>query len=71
MSRECICGYPGYSYEKQIHPCHGNAFTCKQPAFPRIRYYKRHTIGFVPDKTLDCMETWACDACWAIYQSKL
>ena len=58
----CRCGHSG----PNPHPCHGFAYTCRQPS--RRRFYGAELTALA-GMQMKCQvsSTWACDACWERY----
>ena len=75
MGQDCRCGHAAGS--KDPHPCHWRDFggRCGQPATQR---FYNPTPGRVPyaqvagvQLKLELVDTWACDAHWAVFQRML
>jgi hypothetical protein len=58
----CRCGHNGDG----PHPCHGVAYTCRQPA--TIRFFADHNASLVgAQMKFSATTTFACDKCWDHY----
>lgn len=62
----CRCGrYDGTG----VHPCHGKEYTCPEPGERRLIATDACLAGTQPK--VGVYETWACAACFAVYQARL
>ena len=62
----CRCGWDG----KGHHPCHGFAYTCRQPSTQR--FYDPQPVGLAGvQMKLQVKDTWSCDPCWERFQVEL
>lgn len=66
--KKCRCGHEEGG--KAPHPCHGFGYTCGQPAQRRMVATGPAVLPGVQPK-LSAYETWACDVCWASFQTPL
>lgn len=58
---KCRCGFAG----EGEHPCHGFAYTCRQPAKPRFDANLVALAG--AQMKAQATKTFACDECWSRY----
>lgn len=64
-ANHCRCGHEKDS--RGPHPCHGQGYTCGRPATQRFYGLRRVCLAGAMPK-VGASDTWACDACWEMFQ---